>query len=134
MCISNKPYLLLLYRSSQGTFCIPHFVLLIQNIFHPSFPSPSSRAEISHVFGRLMPLDTMWKYYSHQHIHKMQKSKEASYLISMFAVIFISHITGCSLKKISMFNFCNANFENVLIPEIFLGIKRMNICIYFMDE
>ena len=35
-----------------------------------------------------MPLYTMWKYYPHQHIHKMQKSKEASYFISMFALIF----------------------------------------------
>ena len=62
------------------------------------------------------------EYYPHQHIHKMQKSKEASsYFISMFDVIVISHITGRSLKTICMFNFCLTYFENVLIPEMLLG-------------
>ena len=52
----------------------------------------------------------------------------------LHGVISISHITERSLKTICMSNFCHTNFENVLIPEIFLGIKQMNICIYFMDE
>ena len=62
-------YLLLLYRSSQGTFCIPHFVLLIQNI--PSlFSIPQQPGwNLSPGWNFSMysaPKQILWKYHGLQ--------------------------------------------------------------------